>query len=88
MSSEPIQPTPVVPEQGAPEAGPGLPPGRPDGRMVFASRWDLFLYMFLRIRETRRYWLIPVLLFVGLLGLMVNLFTGHNVLPAIYSLIP
>ncbi len=88
MSPSPIQPAPVVPEKGAPEVVPGVPPGRPDGRMAFASRWDLFLYMFLRIRETRRYWLIPVLLFVGLLGLMVNLFTGHNVLPAIYSLIP
>lgn len=54
----------------------------------FTSRSEMFLYAMLRIRQTRRYWLIPVLLLLALLGLFLNLFTGYNVLPAIYSLIP
>lgn len=49
---------------------------------------DLFLYGYLRIKETRKWWLLPVLLCLIVIGLFLNLFTGYNVLPAIYSLIP
>jgi hypothetical protein len=71
------------PGQGIETAGerPGLP-------ARFRNRRDLLIYAYLRIRQTRRYWLLPVLGLVALIGLFLNLFTGHNVLPAIYSLIP
>lgn len=76
----PVDPAPV----------PARPAETPAPRQVpvFESRRDMFLYLWIRIRTTRRYWLIPVLLLVVLGGLLLNLFTGHNVLPAIYSLIP
>jgi len=82
--SEP-EPVPVDPAR-VPVAPADPPP--PRTLPVFESRKDLFLYLWIRIRTTRRYWLIPVLLLVVLGGLLLNLFTGHNVLPAIYSLIP
>jgi len=62
--------------------GPDDKPGPP-----FASRRDFLLYTIVRIHRTRRYWLIPVLFLLVILGLILNLFTGYNVLPAIYSLI-
>lgn|GEM_PF-4434132 len=54
----------------------------------FNNKRELFWYAFLRIRETRKWWLIPVLVLLILGGFFLNLFTGYNVLPAIYSLIP
>lgn len=77
-----------LPESLATPPAPLATEGGPPQALVFENRKDMVLYMWLRIRETRRYWLIPVLAFVGLVGLLLNLFTGHNVLPAIYSLIP
>lgn len=59
-----------------------------EGKYSFESNRKLFWYAYLRIRETRRYWLLPVLLFLIVIGFFLNLFTGYNVLPAIYSLIP
>ena len=43
---------------------------------------------FSRIKETRKYWLLPLVVLIILVGLFINLFTGHNVQPAIYNLIP
>ena len=60
--------------------------GKPAKR--FKNKRELFWYAFLRIKETRKWWLIPVLVLLILGGFFLNLFTGYNVLPAIYSLIP
>ena len=49
---------------------------------------DLFIFSCYRIRQTRRYWLLPALILLMLMGFFLNIFTGYNVLPAIYSLIP
>ncbi len=54
----------------------------------FKNKRELFWYAFMRIRETRKWWLIPVLVLLVIGGFFLNLFTGYNVLPAIYSLIP
>jgi hypothetical protein len=70
-------------EQGKADSTSGEP-----SRPRFASRRDFLLYTIVRIHRTRRYWLIPVLFVLVILGLILNLFTGYNVLPAIYSLIP
>lgn len=56
--------------------------------LKFESRREMFYYAFLRIKETRRYWLLPVLALLVLIGFFLNIFAGYNVLPAIYSLIP
>jgi len=72
--------TRVAAGDGSKEAAPTVP--------GFRSRRELFFFAFHRIRETRRYWLVPVLLFLIGVGLFLNLFTRYNVLPAIYSLIP
>lgn len=52
------------------------------------NRREFFLYGLMRIHQTRRYWLLPALMAIAAFGLIVNLFTGYNALPAIYSLIP
>ncbi len=54
----------------------------------FKNRKELFWYAFMRIKETRKWWLLPVLILLVVFGFFLNLFTGYNVLPAIYSLIP
>jgi hypothetical protein len=54
----------------------------------FKNRREMLYFALWRIHQTRRYWLLPVLVLVAVLGLLVNVFTGYNVLPAIYSLIP
>jgi len=54
----------------------------------FKNKRELFWYAFMRIRETRKWWLIPVLVLLVIGGFFLNLFIGYNVLPAIYSLIP
>lgn len=44
--------------------------------------------MFVRVRQTRKWWLLPVLLLLAAIGIVLNVFSSYNVLPAIYSLIP
>ena len=58
------------------------------GVRLFRNRREFALYAWLRIVQTRRYWLLPVLAFILLTSMLLNVFTGYNVLPAIYSLIP
>jgi hypothetical protein len=60
----------------------------PAGRPRFHSQREMLLYLFTRIRNTGRWWLLPLLGLAALLGVLLNVFAGHNVLPAIYSLIP
>jgi Family of unknown function (DUF5989) len=57
-------------------------------RPVIKNRRDFFLYAYLRIKQTRKWWLLPVLVLLMIIGIFLNMFTGYNVLPAIYSLIP
>jgi len=59
-----------------------------NGELKFHNRREMFMYLYLRIKETRKWWLLPVLVLLVILGFFLNLFTGYNVLPAIYSLIP
>ena len=61
-----------------------LAPDRPH----FENRRQMVAYLFMRVRETNKLWLLPILLLVMLFGSILNIFSGPNVLPAIYSLIP
>jgi NADPH:quinone reductase-like Zn-dependent oxidoreductase len=65
------------------DAGNPAPRARP-----FRNRREFAAYAWFRIVQTRRYWLLPVLALVLAASLLLNVFTGYNVLPAIYSLIP
>ncbi|MHA1569381.1 MAG: DUF5989 family protein [Alphaproteobacteria bacterium] len=60
----------------------------PAGPPQFTSRRELFLYAYIRIKETRKWWLLPILIVLVIIGMFINVFTGNSVLPAIYSLIP
>lgn len=62
-----------------------------DGRLEprrFGSAREFYAWAAGRIWATGRIWLFPVLLVLMIVGLFLNVFTGYNVLPAIYSLIP
>ncbi|MBM4387693.1 MAG: hypothetical protein FJ088_08135 [Deltaproteobacteria bacterium] len=54
----------------------------------FRNKREFIWYALVRIHQTRRYWLLAVLALVVTFGFFINLFTGYNILPAIYSLIP
>ena len=64
------------------------PDAASEGAPRFQSRQEFAAYAWFRIVETRRYWLLPVLALILVGSLVLNVFTGYNVLPAIYSLIP
>ncbi|MDP8254385.1 MAG: DUF5989 family protein [Candidatus Alcyoniella australis] len=55
---------------------------------TFRNRRELLLYSYLRIRETKKWWLLPILLLWIALGVVINIFAPGSVMPAIYSLIP
>ncbi len=52
----------------------------------FQSNWDLLLYLFLRIRENKKYYLIPFWLVLAFLGLFLGLTGNSSILPAIYAI--
>jgi hypothetical protein len=73
----------------APEPPEGTPPPEiPVLDREFDSTLDLYRYLLQRLWVTGRFWLLPVLVLIFILGFFLNLFTGLNVLPAIYSLVP
>ncbi len=80
MASSPSESTPSPERPLGPEDIPAPEEG-------FASNAALFRYILQRLWVTGRFWLLPVVLLVFVLGVFLNLFTGMNV-PAIYSLVP
>jgi len=50
------------------------------------SNWDLLVLLFLKIKQARKWWLLPFLLLLAFLGLFVSLTGNQSVLPAIYAL--
>jgi hypothetical protein len=64
------------------------PPEIPPIEQEFGSTLDLYRYILNRLWVTGRFWLLPAIVVVFVLGFFLNLFTGLNVLPAIYSLVP
>lgn len=81
MSRQAAEPfAPPVPDPSADDA-------KPAGAR-FKNRREFAAYAWFRIVDTRRFWLLPVLLVILMASLVLNVFTGYNVLPAIYSLIP
>lgn len=56
-----------------------------DAREVFKTNRDVVLSLFILIRETKKWWLLPIWLVLGLLGLFVSLSGNSSLLPAIYA---
>ena len=71
-------PTPTGTEETPPPEGKTLP--------EFKNNRELLLYLFLMIRENRKWWLLPWLLVLGVLSIFVSLTGNASLLPAIYAL--
>ena len=56
-------------------------PGKP-----VKSNWDLLLLLFAMIKNSRKWWLLPLLAILAFLGIFVTLTGNQSVLPAIYAL--
>ncbi len=52
----------------------------------FKTNKDLLMFLFVLIRENRKWWLLPFLFVLGFLGLFVGLTGNTTMLPAIYAL--
>lgn len=50
------------------------------------SNWDLILFLFIMIKSTRKWWLLPLLIVLAFLSIFVSLTGNTSVLPAIYAL--
>lgn len=50
------------------------------------SSWDVILLLFVMIKNTRKWWLIPLLIVLAFLSIFVRLTGNSSVLPAIYAL--
>jgi len=49
------------------------------------TKWQLMGILFLRIKEKKKWWLLPLFLLLVLLSLFMNIFNNQAILPAIYS---
>lgn len=61
------------------------PPSSDDKTPVIHNRRELLLFLFLRIRETGKWWLYPILIVIAILTLFVTLTGNSSILPAIYA---
>lgn len=52
----------------------------------FESNRELLLFLFLMIRENRKWWLLPLLFVLSILSMFVSLTGNASILPAIYAL--
>ena len=50
------------------------------------SNWDLILFLFIMIKSTRKWWLLPLLIVLAFLSIFVSLTGNTSVLPAMYAL--
>jgi len=50
----------------------------------FETNKDLLLYIWLRIKTTRKWWLLPLLFLLIILSIFVSLTGSQSVLPSIY----
>ncbi|MBN2407369.1 MAG: hypothetical protein JXJ19_06705 [Elusimicrobia bacterium] len=50
------------------------------------NNWELLQFLFIVIKENKKWWLLPLLLIIAFLGLFISLTGNTSVLPAIYAL--
>ncbi len=54
-------------------------------QMEFKSNWQVLVFLFLLIKQNKKWWLLPLLFVLGFLGLFVSLTGNSSILPAIYA---
>lgn len=52
----------------------------------FKNNRELLVYLYLMIRENKKWWLLPWLLVLAFLGIFMSLTGNASLLPAIYAL--
>ncbi|MBD3264818.1 MAG: hypothetical protein GF375_06925 [Candidatus Omnitrophica bacterium] len=50
------------------------------------SNIDFLMALFILIRTNKKWWLLPLLLILGFLGIFISLTGNQSILPAIYAL--
>lgn len=50
----------------------------------FKNNKELLIYLFLRIKQTGKWWLIPLLMLLAVFSLFISLTGNQSILPAIY----
>lgn len=58
----------------------------PIENISFKNNRELLLFLFLTIRENKKWWLMPLFLVLAFLSLFVSLTGNASILPAIYAL--
>ncbi len=53
---------------------------------AFENNRDLLLFLYVLIKQNRKWWLLPFLFVLGILSLFVSLTGNTSLLPAIYAL--
>ncbi|MFC1889585.1 DUF5989 family protein [Thermodesulfobacteriota bacterium] len=71
---------PETPDQGEPEGD------QKDLPLKFENNRELLLFLFLMIRENKKWWLLPLLFVLAILSLFASLTGNTSILPAIYAL--
>lgn len=52
----------------------------------FNNNKELLLYLYILIKENKKWWLLPFLIVLGILSLFVSLTGNQSILPAIYAI--
>ena len=62
------------------------PKASPRDLPQFKNNRELLVFLFVMIRENRKWWLLPMLLVLAFLGIFMSLTGNASLLPAIYAL--
>ncbi len=57
-----------------------------DDQPKFKNNRELLLFLFIAIKENRKWWLLPLLFVLAILSVFVSLTGNTTLLPAIYAL--
>lgn len=52
----------------------------------FQNNREVLIYLYIMIKENRKWWLLPLLFVLAILGLFASLTGNASLLPAIYAL--
>ena len=59
---------------------------RKDLPLKFSNNREVLLFLFIVIKENKKWWLLPLFLILAFLSLFANLTGNTTILPAIYAL--
>jgi len=55
-------------------------------RKELKRNWRILCYLFVVLRENKKWWLMPLLLVFGFVALFLSVVGGPSILPVIYTL--